>query len=75
MRRRSLTLAVAVTAITCSGTLATRAEDWKATGENVWHVAGAKAFEMEKEHTYGIGELTGKFFTTRARAASLIKPR
>ena len=55
--------------------MATRAEDWKATGENVWHVAGAKAFEMEKEHTYGIGELTGKFFTTRARAASLIKPR
>jgi hypothetical protein len=69
MRRPSLTLAIAVAAMTCGGMLATRAEDWKAAGENVWHVAGAKAYEMEKDHTYGMGELAGKFFNNKGQGS------
>jgi hypothetical protein len=68
MRRRSLTLAIAVAAMTCGGILATRAEDWKATGEYVWHVVGGKGYEMEKDHTYGIGEFAGKFFNNKGQA-------
>jgi hypothetical protein len=51
MSRRSLTLAVAVAAMTCGGLLAARAEDWKATGEYDWHGTGDKIIEMEKGHT------------------------
>jgi hypothetical protein len=71
MRRRSLTLAVAVTAITCSGTLATRAEDWKATGEYDWHDAGGRVYELEKGHTYWVGELAGKFFSNKGKGSLL----
>ena len=56
MRRRLLTLAIAVAAMTCCGVLATRAEEWKATGEYDWYGIGGKAIEMEKGHIYWIGE-------------------
>ena len=67
MRRRSLTLAVAVATMTCGGMLVTRAEDWKATGEYDWHDAGGRNYEMEKGHTYWVGEVVGKFFNDKGK--------
>jgi putative ABC transport system substrate-binding protein len=71
MRRRLLTLAIAVAATTCCGVLATRAEDWKATGEYDWHGTGGKIIEMEKGHTYAHGESAGKFFNERGKGSLL----
>jgi putative ABC transport system substrate-binding protein len=48
--------------------LATRAEDWKATGEYDWHDAG-QVYEMEKGHTYWVGEIAGKFFNTKGKSS------
>jgi len=45
---RWLTLAVTVAAMTCGGTLATHAEDWKATGENIYHIISVRGYELEK---------------------------
>jgi len=71
MRRRSLALAVAVAATTYGGMLATRAEDWKALGEYNWHTAGGWVYEMEKGHTYWIGENAGKFFNNKGKGSLL----
>jgi hypothetical protein len=65
MRRRSLTLAVAVATMTCGGMLATRADDWKATGEFDWHDTGGKTIEMENGHFYWHWEGAGKFFNDK----------
>jgi hypothetical protein len=69
MRRRSLTFILAVAAMTCGGMLATRADDWKATGEYDWHDAGGRNYEMEKGHTYWVGEVVGKFFNDKGKGS------
>jgi ABC transporter substrate binding protein len=51
------------------GMLATRAEDWKATGEFDWHVTGGKGYEIEKGHIYWIGERAGKFFNNKGKGS------
>src|SRR5215467_13621783 len=67
--RRWFTLAVTVAAMTWGGMSASRAEDSKATGEHVWHDVGGKSYEMEKGHTYWMGEIAGKFFNDRGRGS------
>ena len=53
--------------MTCGGVLAVRAEDWKATGEYVWHITGARGYELEKGHTYSTDESAGKFFNDKGK--------
>jgi putative ABC transport system substrate-binding protein len=49
--------------------LAAHAEDWKATGEYDWHDAGGRVYEMEKGHTYWLGEIAGKFFNNNGKGS------
>jgi hypothetical protein len=69
MRRRSLTLAAAVTAITYGGVLATRAEDWKPACEYDYHDTAGRVYEMEKGHTYWIGEFVGICFNNKGKGS------
>ena len=57
--------------MTCGGMLAARAEDWKATGEYDWHDVGGRVYELEKGHTYWVGEVAGKFFSNKGKGSLL----
>ena len=71
MRRCLLALTLAAAAMTCGGMLAARAEDWKATGEFDWHGTGGRMYELEKGHTYWVGEVAGKFFSNKGKGSLL----
>ena len=43
---------------------AAQAEDWKVTGEFGWFAVG-KAQEIEKGHSYWVGEYAGTFFNDK----------
>jgi putative ABC transport system substrate-binding protein len=55
--------------MTCGGMLATRAEDWKTTGEYDYRSTGGKAIEMENGHTYWHWEGAGKFFNEKGKGS------
>jgi hypothetical protein len=66
--KRRLLAAAAVVAMTFGLMLPAHAEDWKVTGEFGWHTVG-KAYEMEKGHTYFVGETTGTFFNDKGKGS------
>jgi hypothetical protein len=60
-RRLLYSAAVGTGPICCGGA---RAEDWKVTGEFGWFAVG-KAQEIEKGHSYWVGEYAGTFFNDK----------
>src|SRR6516164_3000212 len=60
-RRLLCSAAVGTGLIFCS---AAQAEDWKVTGEFGWFAVG-KAQEIERGHSYWVGEYAGTFFNDK----------
>ena len=60
-RRLLCSATVGTGLIFCS---AAQAEDWKVTGEFGWFAVG-KAQEIEKGHSYWVGEYAGTFFNDK----------
>jgi hypothetical protein len=60
-RRLLYSGAVGTVLILCGGA---QAEDWKVTGEFGWSGVG-KAQEIEKGHSYWVGEFSGTFFNDK----------